>query len=113
MSRSPCFTVPNYSFSMNRPSDWMSPFAEPFGQHLNGVVRDRGMTILLTTHYLEEADRLCNRVGIIHQGKIVAEGTPTVLKAALRDRFDHEPTLDEVFLIHTGVSISEETEAAG
>jgi ABC-2 type transport system ATP-binding protein len=39
-----------------------------------------GMTIFLTTQYLEEADELCGRVGIINSGRIVAEGTPTELK---------------------------------
>jgi ABC-2 type transport system ATP-binding protein len=41
----------------------------------------QGMTIFLTTQYMEEADRLANRLCIIDQGKIVAEGTPTQLKA--------------------------------
>jgi ABC-2 type transport system ATP-binding protein len=43
-------------------------------------LRDEGMTIFITTHYLEEADQLCDRVAIIDQGTIVAEGTPTELK---------------------------------
>lgn len=41
----------------------------------------RGKTILLTTHYLEEADALANRIAVIHQGKIVAEGSPHEIKA--------------------------------
>ena len=43
-------------------------------------LRDEGMTIFITTHYLEEADQLCDRVAIIDQGTIVAEGTPAELK---------------------------------
>jgi ABC-2 type transport system ATP-binding protein len=43
----------------------------------------RGMTIFLTTQYLEEADALADRVGIIAKGKIVAEGTPTELKRSV------------------------------
>ena len=43
-------------------------------------LRDSGTTIFLTTHYLEEADALCNRLAIIDHGKIVAEGTPDELK---------------------------------
>ena len=43
--------------------------------------RDQGMTVFLTTQYLEEADQLAERVGIIDHGKIVAEGTPAALKA--------------------------------
>jgi ABC-2 type transport system ATP-binding protein len=45
--------------------------------------QDLGMTIFLTTQYLEEADALANRVGIIAQGKLVAEGTPEVLKRSI------------------------------
>src|SRR5215213_8191959 len=44
-------------------------------------LRDEGTTVFLTTQYLEEADQLCDRLGIIAAGKIVAEGTPAVLKA--------------------------------
>ncbi len=43
--------------------------------------RDEGMTLFLTTQYLEEADQLADHLGIIDQGKIVAEGTPQALKA--------------------------------
>jgi len=43
-------------------------------------LRDGGMTVFLTTHYLEEADALCDRLAIIDQGRIVAEGTPAQLK---------------------------------
>ena len=41
-----------------------------------------GHTIMLTTHYMEEADRLCDRIGIIDQGRIIALDTPENLKAA-------------------------------
>jgi ABC-2 type transport system ATP-binding protein len=43
-----------------------------------------GLTVLLTTHYLEEADRLADQLAIVDHGKIVAEGTPEALKAELR-----------------------------
>jgi ABC-2 type transport system ATP-binding protein len=43
-------------------------------------LRDGGMTIFLTTHYLDEADALCDRISIIDAGLIVAEGTPSDLK---------------------------------
>src|SRR5512132_4175458 len=42
---------------------------------------DAGKTVLLTTHYMFEADSLCDRIAVINQGKIVAEGTPTQLKS--------------------------------
>lgn len=41
------------------------------------------MTIVLSTHYMEEADRLCDRIGIVDRGRIVAEGTPAELKASV------------------------------
>ena len=47
------------------------------------LAHEEGMTVFLTTQYLEEADVLADRVGIIDQGKIVAEGTPTRLKAEI------------------------------
>ena len=48
-------------------------------------MHDRGTTVFLTTHYLDEADALCDRVAIIDYGKIVAEGTPEELKRAIAD----------------------------
>jgi len=47
---------------------------------------DRGKTVLLTTHYLEEADALADRVVVIHQGEIIAEGTPAEIKASTAGR---------------------------
>ena len=46
-------------------------------------LRAEGTTVFITTHYLEEADALCNRIAIIDHGKIVAEGTPDELKRAV------------------------------
>src|SRR4029434_2341436 len=43
-------------------------------------LRDEGLTVFLTTHYLEEADALCDRIAIIDHGEIVAAGTPADLK---------------------------------
>ncbi len=48
------------------------------------LARERGKTVLLTTHYLEEADQLAERVAIVDRGKVVAEGTPEELKRELR-----------------------------
>jgi len=55
------------------------------------LAREDGVTVFLTTQYLEEADVLCDRVGIIDQGKIVAEGSPATLKASIG-----RPTVDVV-----------------
>jgi ABC-2 type transport system ATP-binding protein len=53
------------------------------------LASDSGVTVFLTTQYLEEADVLADRIGIIHQGRIVAEGTPEALKAEIS-----RPTLE-------------------
>jgi ABC-2 type transport system ATP-binding protein len=47
---------------------------------IRGLV-DRGKTVVLTTHYLQEADALADRVAVIHQGEIIAEGTPAEIKS--------------------------------
>ena len=49
-------------------------------QYIATLSREKGITIILTTHYMEEADRLCNRVAIIDHGKIIALDTPGNLK---------------------------------
>ena len=63
-------------------------------------LRDEGMTVLYTTHYMEEADSLCDRIAVMDYGAIIAEGSPRQLKALLPDE-DH-PTLEDVFLHLTG-----------
>ena len=59
-----------------------------------------GMTVFLTTHYMEEADSLSNQVAIIHRGKIVALGTPAQLKA--EHTKVEQGTLEDVFVKLTG-----------
>lgn len=62
-----------------------------------------GTTILLTTHDMEEANRLCEVVAFMHQGKLAALGSPAELKAAL----GKDATLEDVFIRHTGTALSE------
>jgi ABC-2 type transport system ATP-binding protein len=52
-------------------------------EYIRRLREEQGITVLLTTHYLEEADQLCDRVGIIDHGQIVALGPPSELKASL------------------------------
>ena len=66
-------------------------------------LRDEGMTVLYTTHYMEEADRLCNRLAIMDHGEIIRMGRPTELKAEIGD--PAEVTLESVFLELTGRSL--------
>ncbi|WP_406656617.1 ATP-binding cassette domain-containing protein [Methanolobus sp. ZRKC2] len=51
--------------------------------YIKELNREKNITIILTTHYMEEADRLCNRLAIIDHGKIITSGTPMELKSSL------------------------------
>ena len=65
------------------------------------ALRAAGMTIVYTTHYMEEAEQLCDRVAIIDKGALVADGTPQ----ALIDRFAGCANLEETFLRLTGTHL--------
>jgi ABC-2 type transport system ATP-binding protein len=67
-------------------------------------------TIVLTTHDLAEADRLCDRLAILDRGRLVIEGTPGELKARVRDEHGLPPTLDSVFMTWTGRSLDDDVE---
>jgi len=56
---------------------------EPAREEILRELVDTGTTVLLTTQYLEEADRLAHRIAVIDRGKVIAEGTPVELKARL------------------------------
>ncbi len=72
--------------------------------YIGKLNRHEGMTVFLTTHYLEEADSLCARIAIIDSGRIAAIDSPSGLKRRYRCR-----TLDDVFLKLAGHGIEEET----
>ena len=65
--------------------------------------KTKGKTIILTTHYMEEAEELCDRVGIIDQGKLIALGTPQELIAK-----NNVKNLEDVFIELTGRKMREE-----
>jgi ABC-2 type transport system ATP-binding protein len=58
-------------------------------QEIRRLNEDEGLTILLTTHYMEEADRLASRLAIVDRGRVVAEGSPAELKASLHGEAVH------------------------
>jgi len=66
-------------------------------------LRNKGMTILYTTHYMQEADRLCDRVAIMDGGQIIAMDTPYELKSQIGA--PEQITLEDVFLKLTGRSL--------
>jgi ABC-2 type transport system ATP-binding protein len=67
-------------------------------------------TIVLTTHDLAEAERLCARITVLNDGRIITEGTPTELKAQTSERLGHEATLEDVFMTYTGRSLDDDVE---
>jgi len=76
-------------------------------QQLWGILRrfrEDGGTVLLTTHYMDEAETLCDRVAIVDQGRVIAEGTPEELITSLAKPkvVVHEGTLEDVFMSLTG-----------
>ncbi|GAA3068434.1 ABC transporter ATP-binding protein [Streptosporangium carneum] len=73
--------------------------------HVTRLREEEGLTVFLTTHYLEEADALADRLFVIDHGAIVAEGTPAELKGGTG-------TLDDVFLSITGRSLREDRPSA-
>ncbi len=56
---------------------------ETMWKYIRRLVEEEKITVILTTHYMEEADMLCNRIGVIDKGRIIALDTPTNLKAGL------------------------------
>jgi ABC-2 type transport system ATP-binding protein len=64
----------------------LDPAARRVAWDLVAAVRERGTTVLLVTHFMDEAQRLCDRVGILVDGRIVAMGTPTELTRGARRR---------------------------
>ena len=66
--------------------------------------------IVLTTHDLDEADRLCDRIAVLDAGRVVADGTPAELKARVAAERGQPPTLESVFMTYTGRSLDEDVE---
>ena len=71
--------------------------------HVKKLNEDESVTVFLTTHYMEEADRVAQRIAIVDHGKIVAAGTSADLK-----KQTNSETLEQAFLALTGSSIREE-----
>jgi ABC-2 type transport system ATP-binding protein len=70
---------------LDEPTTGLDPEARAtMWEELDSLAGEERLTILLTTHYLEEADRLAERVGIVSRGRLVVEGTPDALKRELR-----------------------------
>jgi ABC-2 type transport system ATP-binding protein len=69
------------------------------------------MAVLLTTHYMGEADALCDRVALMHHGELRAQGTPAELKAGLNKEAGPPATLEDVFRHYAGSDLDESAPA--
>jgi len=90
------FIVPAELYFLDEPTTGLDPAARAQVWQIVRAVAQSGSTVLLTTQYLDEADRLADRVAVIGHGTLLAEGTPAALKAEAG-----KGTLDEVFLALT------------
>jgi ABC-2 type transport system ATP-binding protein len=96
---------------LDEPTTGLDPRSKREVQAFVEELRDtHDATILLTTHDMQEADALCNRIAILDEGKIVALDTPADLKALVPGANGHEPTLEDVFMELTGKRLDEEAE---
>ncbi|MFJ8229889.1 ABC transporter ATP-binding protein [Streptomyces sp. NPDC094448] len=95
---------------LDEPTIGLDPIARTsVWQRLAEVRHATGMTVLVTTHAMEEADRYCDRVALMHLGRIRALGTPAELKAGLATATGLvRPTLEDVFRHHAGGSLDDE-----
>lgn len=90
---------------LDEPTVGLDPLARnAVWDNLEQLREEYDTTILLTTHHMEEADYLCDRIAIMHHTKLVAIGAPDKLKASL-DKQD--ATLDDVFIHYTGDQMDE------
>jgi ABC-2 type transport system ATP-binding protein len=69
---------------------------------LQRIKSQRELTVLITTHYMDEADKLCDRIAIVDHGTLVALDSPRALKASIPGRAPETVTLDDVFVHYTG-----------
>jgi ABC-2 type transport system ATP-binding protein len=99
---------------LDEPTTGLDPQAR---RHLWGLVRriqERGQTVVLTTHYMEEAEELCDRVAIMDRGRIIALDTPQALVDALvgrgftKARVERLANLEDVFIDLTGHDLRED-----
>jgi len=79
---------------LDEPTAGLDVLASRFLRDFVRAERDRGKAVVFSTHYLAEAELLCDRIGLLHRGSLLAEGTP----AALRAKANGAASLEEAFL---------------
>jgi ABC-2 type transport system ATP-binding protein len=95
---------------LDEPTVGLDPIARTdVWEYIAALRTSADMTVLMTTHYMDEADTYCDQVALMHAGSIRATGTPGLLKAMLGDG----ATLDEVFRHYTGGTLDANTDQGG
>ncbi len=95
-------------FFLDEPTTGLDPQARRNLWELIGEVRDRGVTVIMTTHYMDEAELLCDRVAVMDNGKIIAIDSPKQLvknllkKGFTKDQQVEQANLEDVFIDLTG-----------
>ena len=93
---------------MSRPTTGLDPQARRNLWKLIEEVRDRGISVIITTHYMDEAEVLCDRIAIMDNGNIIALDTPkNLIKQLLargfkKDQHVEQANLEDVFIDMTG-----------
>jgi ABC-2 type transport system ATP-binding protein len=92
---------------LDEPTVGLDPIARSdVWEFIDGLRRSSHTTVLMTTHYMEEADLYCDRVALMHHGTLRATGTSAELKAGLGEG----ATLDDVFRHYTGGTLDDDSE---
>jgi ABC-2 type transport system ATP-binding protein len=87
---------------LDEPTVGLDPVARNMvWEHLQRLRSDNGTTIFVTTHYMDEAEKLCTRMAIMHLGKIAAVGSPSELKSSVGEG----ATLDDAFVYYSGAEV--------
>ena len=90
-------------FFLDEPTTGLDPVSRvAVWEMLKKIKAERDLTVLLTTHYMDEADKLCDRIAIVDHGVLKALDTPAALKASIPGRSAEDVTLDDVFVHYTG-----------
>ncbi len=99
---------------LDEPTTGLDPQARRHMWELISRLQTEGKTVVLTTHYMEEAETLCNRVAIMDEGRVIALDSPAALVRELLEKGFHRPqpvqagTLEDVFLDLTGKQLRED-----
>jgi ABC-2 type transport system ATP-binding protein len=95
---------------LDEPTVGLDPIARGVvWEYIAKLRNEHQMTVLMTTHYMDEADAYCDRISLMHRGKIRITGTPGELRSGLGD----DATLDDVFRHYTGDTLDKTAEEGG